>query len=163
LNMTEQLQHVEALKTLQGCLTDVCHDNPGMLDGLSIFLQHPDSTSQAESQVSHAVLNDALRLDGATSAALCRYCSVVTLSQCCAIVLRAQAVRQYCLIVYQTQRGTDYCVACYVHSEHVLGSHHHVYTHKTPSSMRKYICMRILHTYKNHPLCIHTHVHIYHT
>ena len=56
LNKAEQLQHAEALEVLQECLTEVCRDQAGMLEGLSVFLHHPDSTQQAASEVSYLYL-----------------------------------------------------------------------------------------------------------
>ncbi|KAL3142186.1 hypothetical protein ABBQ38_002537 [Trebouxia sp. C0009 RCD-2024] len=45
----EQAQHVEALKALHACLTDVCQDEPDKLEGLSMYL-HQDSTADSHTQ-----------------------------------------------------------------------------------------------------------------
>ncbi|KAL3152625.1 hypothetical protein ABBQ32_001640 [Trebouxia sp. C0010 RCD-2024] len=72
----ERAQHVEALKALHACLTDVCQDEPDKLEGLSIYL-HQDSTSDTPIQThvaedgslvllvdsSPAMKQDLLRLD----------------------------------------------------------------------------------------------------
>ena len=52
LSITNLERHIDALKLLEQCLTEVCFDGQDMLKGLCIFLHHPDSASMHESKVS---------------------------------------------------------------------------------------------------------------
>ncbi|KAL0041357.1 hypothetical protein WJX79_000663 [Trebouxia sp. C0005] len=50
LSITNLERHIDALKLLEQCLTEVCFDGQDMLKGLCIFLHHPDSASMHESK-----------------------------------------------------------------------------------------------------------------
>ncbi|KAL0042322.1 hypothetical protein WJX77_009053 [Trebouxia sp. C0004] len=61
LSLSNLERHIDALKLLEQCLTEVCCHQQDMLKGLCIFLHHPDSASMFESK-SHVEDNGDLLL-----------------------------------------------------------------------------------------------------